>query len=67
MALEDSSLTATSPAGLCANCLHARLISSSKGSTFLLCQLSQTDHRFPKYPPLPVLSCPGYSPKPASS
>jgi hypothetical protein len=49
--------------GLCANCLHARIISSSKGSQFLLCQLSQTDPSFPKYPRLPVLRCAGYTPK----
>jgi hypothetical protein len=52
--------------GLCAGCLHARFIESSKGSRFLLCQLSQSDPNFPKYPPVPVLSCRGYSPKPAS-
>ncbi len=28
---------------------------------FFLCQLSSTDPRFPKYPPLPVLACPGYA------
>jgi hypothetical protein len=47
-------------AGLCSTCLHAQLIESSKGSVFLLCQLSKTDARFPKYPRLPVLSCAGY-------
>ena len=47
-------------AGLCSTCLHAQLIASSKGSVFLLCQLSKTDSRFPKYPRLPVLSCAGY-------
>jgi hypothetical protein len=49
--------------GLCATCLHARLISSAKGSQFLLCQLSQSDPAFPKYPRLPVLSCSGFCPK----
>jgi len=48
--------------GLCANCLHARIISSSKGSQFLLCQLSQSDPAFPKYPRLPVLRCSGHKP-----
>jgi hypothetical protein len=43
--------------------MHARLISSAKGSQFLLCQLSQSDSAFPKYPRLPVLACPGYSAK----
>ena len=51
--------------GLCSDCLHARLIESSKGSQFLLCQLSQSDPAFPKYPRLPILACPGYFPKPA--
>ena len=46
--------------GLCAHCLHMRLVHSSKGSTFYLCQLAQTDPRFLKYPRLPVLECSGY-------
>jgi len=50
--------------GLCANCLHARLITSEKGSQFLLCQLSQTDPTFSKYPRLPVLACSGHVPEP---
>ena len=52
--------------GLCANCLHARPIASAKGSQFLLCQLSQSDPGFPKYPRLPVLRCSGHAPKPAA-
>jgi len=35
-------------------------VTSSKGSTFVLCGLSATDPRFPKYPRLPVLTCSGY-------
>ncbi|MGA2413136.1 MAG: hypothetical protein ABSF59_01745 [Candidatus Sulfotelmatobacter sp.] len=46
--------------GLCAGCVHARRIRSDRGSTFLLCQLSLVDQRFPKYPRLPVLACGGY-------
>ena len=46
--------------GLCATCRHARVITSDRGSTFLLCQLSLTDPRFAKYPRLPVLQCEGY-------
>ncbi len=49
-------------AGLCANCLNARLVTSDKGSTFLFCELSRADPLFPKYPPLPVLSCSGFRP-----
>ena len=53
--------TGATGAGLCETCAHARLITSSKGSEFVMCQLSATDDRFPKYPALPVLRCEGYS------
>jgi hypothetical protein len=52
-------------AGLCADCVHAREIESSRGSRFLLCELSRTDPRFAKYPRLPVLKCAGYRQKAA--
>jgi hypothetical protein len=48
-------------AGLCANCVHSRNIKSARGSLFVLCQLSSSDPRFPKYPRLPVFSCDGYA------
>ena len=53
--------------GLCASCVHAQRIESSKGSTFVLCRLSYTDPRFVRYPRLPVLACDGYSPKGADN
>jgi hypothetical protein len=46
---------------LCKTCDHMREIISGKGSRFLLCSLSQTDSRFRKYPPQPVVRCEGYS------
>jgi hypothetical protein len=49
--------------GLCPSCVHSQTVASSKGSTFLLCRLSDVDARFPKYPSLPVLRCGGYQPK----
>lgn len=49
--------------GLCATCRHARRIESARGSVFWLCELSRTDPRFPKYPPLPVRACAGYAKK----
>jgi len=51
-------------AGLCARCIHAQQVTSSRGSTFVLCRLSFTDPRFPRYPPLPVIACDGYEPRP---
>jgi hypothetical protein len=46
--------------GLCADCAHARRITSDRGSAFVQCQLSFTDSRFAKYPRLPILICSGY-------
>jgi hypothetical protein len=47
-------------AGLCGSCVHAQIVTSSKGSTFYLCRLSETDPRFRKYPVLPVERCSGH-------
>lgn len=47
--------------GLCRACRHSRLIRSGRGSTFWLCELSRTDPAFPRYPPLPVVSCGGFT------
>lgn len=47
-------------AGLCASCRHARTVRNRRGSTFLLCGLSRDDPRYPRYPVLPVRTCPGY-------
>ena len=38
-------------------------IQNRRGSAFVFCLKSETDERFPKYPNLPVLSCPGYEPR----
>lgn len=50
--------------GLCSRCLHARTVETARGSTFWLCGRSATDPGFRKYPPLPVLHCPGFEPAP---
>jgi hypothetical protein len=47
-------------AGLCAHCLHAQRIETSKESRFILCQYSKIDETFPKYPRLPMTSCSAY-------
>ena len=60
--MNDSSGSRQVEAGLCASCTHVKQITSSRGTTFYMCQLSATDPRFPKYPRLPVLSCEGYTP-----
>ena len=48
--------------GLCARCAHVQIIRTDRESRFYLCRLSATDPRFPKYPRLPVLACPGHVP-----
>ncbi len=53
-------MSTASSIGLCANCIHKAVTTSSRGSEFIRCKLSETDERFPKYPRLPVLSCIGY-------
>jgi hypothetical protein len=50
--------------GLCPACIHMKETGNDRGSLFLLCQLSRSDPRYPKYPRLPVLSCEGYREKP---
>jgi hypothetical protein len=49
---------------LCESCAHLREVISGKGSRFLLCLLSQSDKRFPRYPPQPVVRCDGYKARP---
>lgn len=48
------------PAGLCADCRHHKVTGNRRGSRFYLCERSREDARYPRYPRLPVLSCPGY-------
>ncbi|HXP98583.1 MAG TPA: hypothetical protein VN845_00795 [Solirubrobacteraceae bacterium] len=47
-------------AGLCETCRHRQLVPNTRGSVFWLCTRSRTDPAYPRYPRLPVLSCPGY-------
>ena len=47
--------------GLCSNCQHCRIVQSER-SAFYMCRLSFTNPEYRKYPPLPVLRCPGYLP-----
>ena len=49
--------------GLCASCAWVRLVKNRRGSTFYRCLRADSDPpdpRFVRYPPLPVLTCPGY-------
>ncbi len=47
--------------GLCARCVHVRVVENKRGSRFYRCLLADTDPRFVKYPRLPVLNCEGFA------
>jgi hypothetical protein len=53
---------ATTGAGLCDTCVHQQIVRNSRGSVFSLCLRSRVDPAYPRYPRVPVLSCPGYTP-----
>ena len=43
---------------LCSGCAWVKLVAGRRGQTYLLCR----NERIPaKYPPQPVLACPGFS------
>ncbi len=51
---------ASPSAGLCDSCRHQQVVRNTRGSSFSLCRRSREDERYPRYPRLPVLRCPGY-------
>ncbi len=48
------------PPGLCGGCRHARRVQTRVGSAFHLCRRAAGDPSYPRYPPLPTLSCRGF-------
>jgi hypothetical protein len=49
--------------GLCDRCEHQTLIHTTRGSTFSRCDEGLRDPDWPKYPRMPVLECPRFSPR----
>lgn len=47
------------PVGLCAHCTWCRVVATGR-SRFYLCRRSSSDPAYRKYPPLPVVRCPGH-------
>ena len=45
---------------LCNTCIHRKEIRNDRGSLFIMCMRSFREPEYPKYPRLPVVSCPGY-------
>ncbi len=46
--------------GLCETCTWVRIATNRRESVFYRCLRAESDPRFVRYPPLPVLQCPGY-------
>jgi hypothetical protein len=55
------------PAGLCDTCVHQRLVHTTRGSEFSLCERSRTDPAYPRYPRLPVTRCAGHEQREGAS
>jgi len=58
--MTSSSADDRAAVGLCAECAHARVQQSARGSKFWRCGLADVDVRFRRYPPLPVRTCVGH-------
>jgi hypothetical protein len=52
--------------GLCDTCVHQRIVRNTRGSVFSLCRRSRDQPEFPRYPRVPVRSCPGHESDPGA-
>jgi hypothetical protein len=59
----EQSTRRAEPFGLCDSCRHQRLVRTGRGSVFTMCLRSKAEPAFPKYPRVPVTSCPGHEPR----
>jgi hypothetical protein len=48
------------PPGLCADCAFVHRNETRKGTVYWRCTRAASDPGFPRYPRLPVISCPGF-------
>lgn len=56
------------PAGLCNTCIHQQVVRTTRDSVFSLCRRSRDEpERFPRYPRIPVVRCPGWQRRPATT
>ena len=60
-------LSITPTPSLCESCRWLRVVTSARGSRFLLCERSFTEPEYPKYPRQPVVRCAGYEAAAVSS
>ncbi len=50
--------------GLCGACDFVRLQQNARGGSFVRCGRADGDTAYRRYPPLPVIECPGFTPRP---
>ena len=50
--------------GLCSKCRFLAVV-RSRTSAYVRCGFSDDDDRYPRYPPLPVMTCEGFSVAPS--
>ena len=46
--------------GCCGSCIHAKLNLTRRGTAYLRCLRAAWDERMPRYPRLPMPTCPGH-------
>jgi len=49
-----------SDAGLCETCRSVRVQGTKRGARFFRCARADVEEGYHRYPPLPVLQCPGF-------
>jgi hypothetical protein len=54
-------------AGLCDTCAYQQVVRNTRGSSFSLCRRAREDPAYPRYPRIPVLACPGHTPRGTAS
>ena len=59
--LQDSLALPVTP-GLCAECRHASVKGTNRGTAYLRCTRATWDDRLVRYPTLPVTGCVGFEP-----
>jgi hypothetical protein len=57
---EDVWLGLGAEPGLCADCRHAKLNETRRGTVYLRCTRAAWDATLPRYPRLPVTLCAGF-------
>jgi len=48
--------------GLCATCMHARVVPTDRGAVFVQCGRAAEDSQYRRYPIVPVRGCDGFVP-----